>query len=98
MVREDGAKTMSTEAGVRIDLPVESSSESKTLPRLSLFPSMNSNPQEERNSSTSWSSSNDVVIVVVAAEFGLFIENWMASLISGSSELIASPTLSRGSL
>ena len=76
--------------------PMESSSKSKALARLSLFPSMNSNPCEETNSSTSWSSFEDVM--VVTAESSLFVENRMASLISGSSELISPLNLSKCSL
>lgn len=76
--------------------PVESSSESKTLERVSLSPSMNSNPCEETNSSTSWSLSKGVA--AVTAEVFLSAENRMASLISGSSELIASLDLSTRSL
>lgn len=78
------------------DLPVESSSESKALARLSLSPSINSNPCEETNSSTSCSSSEGVVVVTV--ELSSFVESWMASLISGSTELIAPMNLSTYSL
>ena len=77
------------------DLPLESSSGSKALARLSLSPSMNSNPSEETNSSTSCSSSEGVV---VTAELPSFVENWIASLISGSIELIAPMNLSTYSL
>ena len=78
------------------DLPVESSSRSKALERLSLSPSMNSNPCEETNSSTSWSPSEGVVVIMT--ELSLSAENWMASLISGSNELIAPMNLSTCSL
>jgi len=77
--------------------PKESSSESRALARLWLSPSMNSNPCEETNSSTSWSSFEEAV-AVVTAELSLSVENRMASLISGSSELISPLNFSTCSL
>jgi len=77
--------------------PKESSSGSKILARLSLSPSMNSNPCKETNSSTSWSSFGGAV-AVVTVESSFSVENRMASLISGSSELISPLNLSTCSL
>ena len=77
--------------------PKESSSESRALGRLRLSPSMNSNPCKETNSSTSWSSFEEAVVVVIA-ESSLSVENRMASLISGFSELISPLNLSTCSL
>ena len=75
---------------------MESSSESKTRARLSLSPLMNSKPCEETNSSVSWSSSDDVV--AATTELDLSVENWIASLISGSKELAAPLSFSTCSL